>query len=313
MKRRDSLFIVSAVITTACLVAGKPVHAQDMFAISYGTAPGQVYRITPAGVASLLTTIPGSTGFSDIKLNPAGELLISDTGTNNIYQVNPNTGVSSVFASLPGSPRGKTYDGSGNLVVATLFNNTLSKISPSGVVTTFVTSGLLSGPADIVRASSGDYFVLNGFSNSVVRVTAAGAVSSFVSGGGLNAPRGLAIDNANNLFVSNGDGSISKITSGGTISTFAAAGSADGAFGLVMDSSSNLYVGDWTSGQIKKITPGGAISNYSSSGVAMTNPSGLAFASASASAPEPASLSLLALGSLGALVKRRRQGSRASL
>jgi streptogramin lyase len=300
--KRISLCTLAVISSLGVILLSRSAQAQDMFATGYGTNPGNIYRVTPAGTTSLFASISGVSGLLDIAVGSSGDLFVGSTGNNTIYKVTP-AGAVSTFATTT-NPFGMTFDGSGNLMVINESANTISKITPGGSVSLFASSGLFNLPHDIVKNSSGDFFVPNFNTNSVLKVTSAGVVSTFATG--FNTPRGITIDPSGNLYVSNGDGSISKVTPAAAVSTYVAAGSVNGGYGLTFDTSLNLYGGDWTSGKVKKITPGGVVSNYNTSGVTMTNPAGVAFAPAVA-APEPGTMALLSLGGMSLLTRRRKK------
>ena len=83
-------------------------------------------------------------------------------------------------------------------------------MTPAGVVSTFVSSGL-AGPQGLAFDAAGNLYVANNGSNTVSEVTPAGAVST-VAGSGLDQPVGLAFDAAGDLYVANvGADTISEV------------------------------------------------------------------------------------------------------
>jgi hypothetical protein len=131
-------------------------------------------------------------------------------------------------------------DDSGNFYVADTTNNTIRKITPAGVVTTFAGSAGNEGSAD-----------------------GAGSTARF------NQPGGIATDSAGNVYVADTDNNtIRRITPAGVVSTLAGSagneGSSDGTgtaalfngpAGLVVDSAGNVFVADTYNDTIRKITP----------------------------------------------------------
>ena len=80
------------------------------------------------------------------------------------------------------TPMGLAFDAAGNLYVANHGNNTISKVTPAGAVSTFVSSGL-DCPDGLAFDAAGNLYVANNGNNTISKVTPAGAVSTFVSSG----------------------------------------------------------------------------------------------------------------------------------
>jgi sugar lactone lactonase YvrE len=145
------------------------------------------------------------------------------------------------------APYGTAVDSNGNVYVADLANDTIRKITPSGVVTT------LAGEIGVAGSTDGQ-----------------GSAARF------NTPVGVAVDSAGNVYVSDeANETIRKITPGGLVSTLAGqpgvGGSANGTgsaatfsspAGIGLDASGNVYVADQTDSTIRKITPGGVVTIY---------------------------------------------------
>ncbi len=184
-------------------------------------------------------------------------------------------------------PNGLAFDSSGNLYVANAGANTISKITPSGLVSTFASGALFNGPAPLAFDGNGNLFVGNVYSNTIDEIAPNGAVSVFLDDTHkLQRPSGLAFDSSGNLYVSNNQGfttggllgnTISKITPAGVVSTFVdTTQGLTGPAGLAFDGTGNLYVGTIVGQSIIKVTPAGAASTFLSSNTEIT-PQGLAF------------------------------------
>ena len=131
-------------------------------------------------------------------------------------------------------------------------NSTISKVTPAGAVSTFVSSGL-DGPDGLAFDAAGNLYVANEGNSTISKVTPAGAVSTFVSSG-LDEPGGLAFDAAGNLYVANyANSTISKVTPAGAVSTFVSSG-LDDPDGLAFDAAGNLYVANYANSTIAKVT-----------------------------------------------------------
>ena len=77
-------------------------------------------------------------------------------------------------------------------------------MTPAGVVSTFVSSGL-NTPEGLAFDAAGNLYVANAGNNTISEVTLAGVVSTFVNTGLYSSPAGLAFDTspATNLYVAN--------------------------------------------------------------------------------------------------------------
>ncbi|MBI2513675.1 MAG: VCBS repeat-containing protein [Opitutae bacterium] len=261
---------------------GLSARAQNL---NYSTYAGLADNVGFADGASTDARFGNPTGLAQ---DAAGNLYVADTGNAVIRKIAPD-GAVSTFAGSPGLagssdgtgsaarfsyPWGLAVDSAGNLYVADSGNNTIRKITPAAVVTTFAGTAGVSGSAD-----------------------GTGPAAQFSN------PSSVAIDASGNLYVSDyGNTTVRKITPAGVVTTFAGApgqfGIADGTGsaarfnypdGLAIDSGGNLYVADSNNHTIRRVTPAGAVttfvgvpqssgSNDSTTGPARFNtPIGLAF------------------------------------
>ena len=238
---------------------------------------GRIRKVdNSAGTANsaIVTTISGSsTGYLDgtglyaqfnyptgIAIAPNGTLFVADLGNSTIRKISnlvvttyagsvslagsaDGTGTAALFNGASGA----VSDSNGNLFVADTNNHTIRKITPAGVVTTFV-------------GSAGVHGTTNG----------TGSSASF------NNPYGLAIDSNGTLYVADYlNNCIRAITPAAVVTTFAgscgsAHGTLDGAatsakfWGpswLATDGAGNLYVSDSRNHTIRKIViTSGAVS-----------------------------------------------------
>ena len=174
-----------------------------------------IRKITPAG---LVTTFAGSTGLQGTNDGPGN--------VARFYQ-----------------PSGMAVDSADNIYVTDVGGDTIRKITPGGLVTTFAGTGRLPGTNDGI-----------------------GSAARFFN------PQGVAVDGAGNVYVSDaGNQTIRKITSAGVVTTLAGAagqsGSADGTNsaalfstprGIVVDRGTNIYVADSANSTIRKLVLIGA-------------------------------------------------------
>jgi hypothetical protein len=197
------------------------------------------------------------------------------------------------------SPNGVAIDGSGNLYVADTDNDTIRKVTPAGVVTTFAGNAGNSGSADgagsaaqfnspygVAVDGSGNVYVSDTGNNTIRMITPAGVVTMLagaatVAGSAddtgaaarFSSPNGVAVDGSGNVYVADTyNNTIRKITAGGVVTTLAGTagsyGSADGTagaarftnpLGVAVDGSGNVYVADTGNNTIRKIAPGAVV------------------------------------------------------
>jgi len=212
--------IATGVVTTLAGSAGAP-------GITDGTGAAARFH-SPGGLTS----------------DGAGNLFVSDYTSHTIRKVGIATGVVTTLAGSPGAPGsangtgaaarfngpgGMATDGTGNLLVGDIVNNTIRKVViATGVVTTLAgspgapgttdgtgTSARFNVPGGLATDSAGNLFVADVTSDTIRKVViGTGVVTTFAGSAGVpgstdgtgtaarfSAPKGLAIDGAGNLFV----------------------------------------------------------------------------------------------------------------
>lgn len=191
-----------------------------------------------------------------IAIDAAGNFYVPEYNNKIIRKITP-AGVVTTYAGVllsPGNtdgpvasatfngPTSVAFDSGGNMFVADYQGETIRKITPAGVVSTFAGTGIL-GYAD-----------------------GPGTTATF------NQPYGIAIDKNDNIYVAEvGNHTIRKITPTGVVTTLAGngfSGQADGVgtaaqFSgpqyLTTDAAGNVYVSDSGNNAIRKITPAGVV------------------------------------------------------
>jgi sugar lactone lactonase YvrE len=196
-------------------------------------------------------------------------------------------------------PVGVAVDSAGNVYVADSNNQTIRKITSSGVVSTVAglagapgsadgtgSAARFSTPLGVAVDSAGNLYVADTINRTIRKITAAGVVTTLAGLAGtpgsadgtgsaarFDYPNGVAVDSAGNLYVADSfNSTIRKVTAGGVVSTLAglaaAPGSADGTGsaarfanprGVAVDSTGNLYVADSFNSTIRKVTSGGVV------------------------------------------------------
>jgi len=246
-------------VTTIAGLPGSPGHTDATGSNARFTAPfavavdsaGNVYVAEGAYAASLYVDVR--------KVSPDGS--VTTLAGSSTAGSSDGTGTAAQFGSLFGI----AIDSGGVIYVADGDNNSIRKITPDTVVTTFAgtpphggpigTAGSRDGtgttaqfnfPFGLTVDPSGNVFVADTLNNTIRKITPAALVTTLagsptVTGSAdgtarvarFNQPRGAAVDALNNIFVADyGNFTIRKITPGGVVSTFAGAaglsGSADG-------------------------------------------------------------------------------------
>ncbi len=277
-----------------------------------------IRKISSAGV---VTTLAGSatqgsvdgTGSSarfmtpsGVAVDSSGTLFVCDMSNRNIRRVT-STGVVTTLAGafdiagssdgIGGAARfylnqGGAVDSAGNYYVTDFGANTVRRITPAGVVTTFAgLAGMGSadgtgaaaqffGPSATVLDSSGNLLIADTNNHTIRKMTPTGVVTTLAGLAGVNGtangtgstarfngPISLAADAAGNVYVCDQlNSAIRKVTAAGVVTTFAGlegvAGAVDGVGsaarftfpnGISSDGEGNLYVSDAGNETIRRI------------------------------------------------------------
>jgi sugar lactone lactonase YvrE len=209
-----------------------------------------------------------------VAMDAAGAFYVADTTNDAIRKItggNVTTlaGLTFSLGSADGSealarfayPVGVAVDSSRNVYIADRNNNTIRKITPLGVVTTFAglaetpgstdgtgSAARLSSPRSVAFDASGNLYVADGANNAIRMITPAGVVTTLAGQAGSSgsvdgtgsaarffAPNGVAVDKTTGVVyvTDSANHTIRKIAPGGIVTTIAglagATGNTDGA------------------------------------------------------------------------------------
>lgn len=270
----------------------------NMFVADTGNS--LIRKITPGGMVSTMAGSPANQGYRDgagmdawfnapvsLALDGMGNMFVADTGNSVIRQISP-AGMVTTMAGVAGSqggsdgmgaaarfnhPAGVAMDRAGVLYVADTFNHTIRKVTPAGVVSTWVGLMGVSGSAD----GSG--------SNAL-----------------FNQPMGLTFDAAGNLYVADaGNASIRSVTPAGMVRTLAGLSSMTGLMDGVgagawfnlpkdvkFDGANGFFVADFSNAEIRKVSTQGAVSTLAISQISAPSGSGPGSSSGTGAVTTPA-------------------------
>jgi sugar lactone lactonase YvrE len=185
------------------------------------TGAGQLFVFDPGGALLRQVSIAGSSAhLLGLRFHPGtGALLVIDFGGGVVLDVNPHTGASTVFMTLPALPHpggsglnDVTLDKAGNVFVSDSFQGIVWKTGPhGGAATAFVddpllrTSGVPPFGANGLRFNNNEtaLFVANTGNDTIVRIPifngAPGTPAVFTNS--LGGADGLIVDKHDNLWV----------------------------------------------------------------------------------------------------------------
>jgi hypothetical protein len=278
------------------------------------TANDEIRSVAPSSAVATLAGGNGNAGRFyqpwGVATDNVGNVYVADLLDSTICKITP-TGAVSTLAGTSGqsgdvdgtgasaqfsAPRGVAVDGSGNIFVSDMGDDTIRMISPTGSVTTLAGSEGQSGGRDGTGAGAqfsslaglavdgaGNVYVAD--NDAIRKVTPEGVVTTLAgiwntagnddgtgSTARFNFPQGVAVDEAGNVFVADSYNSeIRKITPTGVVTTIAGGqwGSADGVGiaaqfalpnGIAVDGADNIYIADTQNDTIRMITAAGMVS-----------------------------------------------------
>lgn len=220
-----------------------------------------------------------------ITIDTFGNIYVTDLGAYDVRKITPSyvvttfagspthqgnvdgTGTSALFAYV----NDVATDLYGNVYVADFNNENIRKITPAGVVTTFLTN--VMEPTGIAVDNVGNIYVAAPRVTELRKYSPSGQMTSLGSNfGGLF---DVTVDGSGNIYtVDHERNRIHKITPSGVVTTIAGTGNkgfnngpgATATFNdpksIAIDKSGNIYIADVGNNAIRKIDPSGNVSTY---------------------------------------------------
>jgi DNA-binding beta-propeller fold protein YncE len=180
----------------------------DLFVLD-GTGP--IWKFTPTGT---LSAFAGSFAgvASGLATDFDGNVYVSNgqNGGKSISAYDPAGEVLSrpgLLGGLLNMPQGMAFDAAGNLFVANAGDNTIVKITPSGVQSVFASG--FTKVSGLAIDSSGNLLVADEFTNGIVVVSPGGVET--VNGGFVLEALNLAINASGDVFVDGGSPGIFEV------------------------------------------------------------------------------------------------------
>jgi sugar lactone lactonase YvrE len=197
----------------------------DVYVATFGfnaagavNGPGQLFVFKPDGHLLRQVAVENSSShLLGLAFHPQTRaLLVIDFGSANVLQVDPVTGASSVFVSVPtpatAGLNGITFDKAGNVYISDSFQGVIWRTDPNGhFLKAWVTDPLLTttgvppfGANGIAFNKAGDaMFVANTGNDTLVKVPVSNGVAGkpavFVNS--INGADGIVLDSAGNIWT----------------------------------------------------------------------------------------------------------------
>lgn len=267
---------------------------------------------TMAGTQTPMVSIPTSapptsvvfSGPTGVAADPAGNILIADTGGSWLWRVTPGGTIG--FLGHPTQPSAVAVDASGNYYAAAQGLVTEAHFTGAVPPAPAVVAGGGSSTADGVSALTAQFISISGIAvdgagnlfisdlvankvrkvapNGIITTVAGSGTQGFSGDGGpasaalLKSPRGLAVDTAGNLYIVDASNfRVRKVSVSGIITTVAGGGpGGDGGqatsailsfpTGVAVDSVGNIYITDQSLSSVRKVATDGVINTIAGNG-----------------------------------------------
>jgi DNA-binding beta-propeller fold protein YncE len=197
-----------------------------------------------------LTEVMEGHSVGGVTVDLLGNVYVADFGEI-VWKMTPE-GERREFASGLYGASGNAIDGAGNLLQASCYGNSITKIDRRARAKTFVTTGLSCPIGIALDKQTGDAYVANCGDHSIARVASDGTVSSFARSELFKCPNGIAFDRERNLYVVNfRDNKMLKIDPAGRVAQFATV--SEKGLGHLCFKEDRLYVTAFSSHEIYEV------------------------------------------------------------
>src|SRR5215471_6701711 len=133
-----------------------------------------------------------------VTIDLVGNIYVADFG-DVVWKITPE-GERHEYASGFYGASGNAIDNQGNLLQASFYGDSITKVDRLGQTTPFVSSGL-HGPVGIaIDRKTGDVYVANCVGNSISKITTDRTVTPFATSELFKCPNGIAFDGTGNLY-----------------------------------------------------------------------------------------------------------------
>ncbi len=155
--------------------------------------PNNVWKLDPGG--NLSTYSSGFSGASGNDFNSQGILYQSDIGTSEIYKI---VNGQKIFVTSTGisAPVGLVFDGNDNFFVCNCGNNTIRKVTQTGISTLFASGTIFKCPNGLTIDEDDNLYVSNFSNGDIIKITPDGSATVINStpGGSTSGPSNGHLD-----------------------------------------------------------------------------------------------------------------------
>ncbi len=218
------------------------------------------YSTSPLFTPTVASTV--GSGYNQpvgVAVDAAGDVFVSDIGTNAVYEVLPSGTIKTIGSGF-NTPRGVAVDAYGDVFVADYGNNAVKEVQPNGTITT-IGSGF-NGPYSVAVDAAGDVYVADFNNNAVKEVVPNLGSRTFSSGYTINtiasisAPRGVAVDAHGDVFVATYvNSAVYEVLTSGTINTIGYGFNQPRA--VAVDAAGDVFVADSGNNAVYEVLAGG--------------------------------------------------------